>query len=294
MATVGHIVLDYVGRKGHVRGPRPGGPCTYTGLAAHSLDAKMVAVSKVGPDFGRKRLSWLQSHGLSTSHIQIASSSTTCFRINYRNDDRNMIVTSICDPMNSDDLSGFPLSSAIHIGPVLHEISPSLAIHLTNNNSLVGLDPQGYLRQLDSGGRVHIRNWIDHSLLRRIAVLKVSESELSAIIGTKWSFRKLSTLGPDIVLLTKGPKGMIVWSRENGMFSVPAYETLVRDPTGAGDALAGSFLVAWVRTSDLLWSAAVGSAMASMVVAKTSLTHFGNRRQIERRATEILDQTTRI
>jgi sugar/nucleoside kinase (ribokinase family) len=87
---------------------------------------------------------------------------------------------------------------------------------------------------------------------------------------------------------------MIVWSRENGMFSVPAYETLVRDPTGAGDALAGSFLVTWVRTNDLLWSAAVGSAVASMVVAKKGLARFGKRRQIERRATEILDQITRI
>jgi sugar/nucleoside kinase (ribokinase family) len=205
-----------------------------------------------------------------------------------------MTVTSICDSLNSEDLSDFPLSSAIHIGPVLREISPTLAIRLTSGNSLVGLDPQGYLRRLDSRGRVHIRNWRDHSLLKRIAVLKVSESELSAIIGIKWSFRKISTLGPDIVLLTKGPRGMIVWSRENGMFRVPAYETLVRDPTGAGDALAGSFLVTWVRTNDLLWSAAVGSAVASMVVAKKGLARFGKRRQIERRATEILDQITRI
>jgi sugar/nucleoside kinase (ribokinase family) len=294
LATVGHIVLDYVGRGGRVRGPEPGGPCTYAGLAASALEAKAVAISKVGLDFGRKRLSWLRAHGISTSHIRIASCSTTCFRINYQNGDRTMRVTSICNPIKNEELSRFPSSSAIHIGPVLHEISASLAIRLASMNSVVGLDPQGYLRQLESNGKVHVRKWRNSSLLKRITVLKVSESELPAIIGMKWSIRKLSTLGPDIILLTKGPQGTIVWSRENGIFSIPANETRVRNPTGAGDALAGAFLVTLVRTGDLLWSAAVGSAVASIVVAKTGPTKYGTRRQIESRAMRILDGTARV
>ena len=205
-----------------------------------------------------------------------------------------MRVVSICDPINIEDLVKLPSSSAIHIGPVLHEISPSIASSLTKSNSVIGLDPQGYLRQLDSEGNVYVQKWRDNSLLRRIEVLKISESELAAIIGARWSSSTLTTLGPSIVLLTRGLPGVIIWSRDYGMFNLPAYATPVRDPTGAGDALLGAFLVTWARSSDLLWSAAVGSAVASFVVAKMRLGHYGTTKQIERRAMTILDETTRI
>ena len=205
-----------------------------------------------------------------------------------------MRVTSICDPINEEDFSKPINASAFHIGPVLNEISPATAIRQMKGDRVVGLDPQGYLRQLDPKGRVHVRKWRNSKLLHRIVVLKVSSSELPAIMGTKATVRKLATLGPQIVLLTRGPRGTIVWSKESGTFSVPAYETKIRDPTGAGDALAGAFLVTWVRTGDLLWSAAVGAAMASFVAAKTSLADFGTCKQIERRAMKILEGTRRI
>ena len=292
LATVGHIVLDHIGHEG--QGSRLGGPCTYAGLAAVAINAQAVAVSKVGSDFGRGRLSWLRAHGISTSYIRITNSNTTRFRINYQNGNRTMRVTSVCDPIKKEDLMKFPISSAIHIGPVLHELSTALASRLTQSNSIVGLDPQGYLRQLDSRGNVHVRKWRAHSLLKRIDVLKISESELPAVIGSAWSRRKLNTLGPGIVLLTKGPRGMIMWSKEYGLFNLPAHTTHVRHPTGAGDVLLGAFLVTWNRTGDLLWSAAVGSAIASFAVAKTRFADYGTSKQIERRAKTILDETTRI
>jgi fructokinase len=294
LAVVGHIVLDYVSGLGLAHGPRLGGPCTYAGLAANSLGAKAVAISKVGEDFGSKRLSFLEAHGISTSHVKTTSSPTTRFRISYRKGHRAMRVACVCDPITDECLSNLPSSFAVHIGPVLNEVPPELAIRLASRYHMVGLDPQGYLRQLDWKGAVRVRKWRNPSLLRRIAALKVSEAELLAIIGQKWSARKLSSLGPAIILLTRGSRGTIVWSRENGTFNVPAYEAHVRDPTGAGDALAGAFLISWVRTSDLLWSVAMGSAAASFVVSKTKTGNFGSRRQIETRAMEILERSTRI
>ncbi len=65
-------------------------------------------------------------------------------------------------------------------------------------------------------------------------------------------------------------------------------------PLGQETPSSGAFLVTWDRTSDLLWSAAVGSAVASFVVAKTRLADYGAHKQIERRAMTILDETTRI
>lgn len=294
LAIIGHIVLDYIARKNRVYGPQLGGPCTYAGLSAKALDGKVVPISKVGEDFGMKRLLWLRSQGISISHIQIAGPSTTSFRINYHNGGRSMKVTSICDPINDEDLPRLPAASAVHIGPVLNEVSPALAMRLAESDSVVGLDPQGYVRRLDSKGMVQARKWRHSKLLRRIEVLKVSKEELPTIAGTRGGVRKLSKLGPEIVLLTKGPQGTIVSSRESGTFSVPPYGTEIRDRTGAGDALVGAFLVTWVRTGDMLWSAAVGAAVSSFVVARTDFADFGSRKQIERRAMKILDRTKRV
>ncbi len=294
LAVVGHIVLDHIVQKGRVQRLQLGGPCIYASLASKALDAKPVVVSKVGHDFGSKRLSWIRTQGICASRILIEGSATTRFRINYHDGDRSMQVTSVCVSIKNEDSPKLPAASAVHIGPVLNEVSPVLAARLSGGNSLVGLDPQGYLRGLDSNGIVHLRKWRNSRLLKKIEVLKVSQNELAAMVGGKAIGRKLSSLGPKIVLLTRGPMGSIVWSKYRGTFSVPAYEIPVRDPTGAGDALAGAFLVTWARTRDLLWSAAVATAAASFPIARSSFADFGNRKQIEGRAMKILDQTKRM
>jgi sugar/nucleoside kinase (ribokinase family) len=295
LAVVGHIVLDYVTRKNRVYGPRLGGPCIYASLAANAVGAKAIAFSKVGSDFGSKRFSWIRHHGISTSHILVDGSNTTCFRIKYHDNARSIRVSSICDSICSEDFPRLPSALAIHIGPVLNEISSDLAVRLAESDSVVSLDPQGYLRQLDSNGIVHGRKWRNSRILKNIEVLKASENELSAIVGKRGALRRLSALGPEVVLLTQGSMGTLVWSKGTGRrFNVPAYETRVRDPTGAGDALAGAFLVTWVRTGDLVRSASVGAAVASFVVEKTKSADFGTLKQIERRATKIFDQTTRL
>ena len=294
LTIVGHIVLDYVRRGGRVYGPNLGGPCVYAGLAARALDAKVAVVSNVGRDFGDRRFSWLGAHGIDVDRIRIASSPTTCFRINYQDGSRTMRVTSKCEPISHRDVRDVPPSLAVHIGSVIREVSPSVAVALARRNSVVSLDAQGYVRRLASDGKVEIAGWRNSSILKKITVLKASEKELAAIIGEKPSIRSLSKLGPDIILQSRGLKGTLLWSKEQGMFNVPSYETNVRDPTGAGDALVGGFLASWVRTGDLLWSVAVGSAVASFVVEKIGPASFGGRRQIERRAQKIFDRIARL
>jgi sugar/nucleoside kinase (ribokinase family) len=122
----------------------------------------------------------------------------------------------------------------------------------------------------------------------------VSEDEASTLIGRTDSSVKLRALGPEIILITKGKAGTMVWSKDSGVYAVPAYKTRVRDPTGAGDALVGAFLVTWLRTGDLAWSAAIGSAVASFVVEKVGPSDFGTPRQVEKRAKTIFDGIVRM
>jgi sugar/nucleoside kinase (ribokinase family) len=294
LAVVGHIVLDYIGHNGRFRGPILGGPAVYASLTARALDASVTVTSTVGQDVGHKRLARLHNHGISTRHIRVANSTTTSFKIDYHSSGRSMKVVSICDAIRAEDLLRCPEANAVHIGPVLCEVPASHAARLARRNAVVCLDPQGYFRHVAPDGSVRVRNWRENGLLKEIEVLKVSEDELKALIGNSQSTRKLAKLGPDIVFITKGSKGSLVWSREEGTFRVPAYKTRVVDPTGAGDAMAGAFLISWNRTNDLIWSVAMGSAVASFVVEKLGPSNFGTRRQIRNRAQAISEQTIRV
>jgi len=252
-----------------------------------------VVGSKVGRDFGRERYSWLRAHGIHSDYILESKSPTTSFVIRYTDGDRSMRLRSRCDSLTPHEIINLPSSSTLHLGPILNEISPSLAASIARREAVLSLDPQGYLRRILCDGTVRMSRWRNSSLLKKIDVLKVSEDEATRIVGTRDSSEKLLKLGPRIILLTKGRMGTRLLSKDEGTLNLPAYRTKVRDPTGAGDALVGAFLVTWVRTEDLLWSAAVGSAVASFVVQSSWPRHFGTRRGIEERATEILNGCVR-
>jgi sugar/nucleoside kinase (ribokinase family) len=294
LVVVGHIVLDFIKRGGKTEGPRIGGPCVYSSLAGRSLCARVALVSNVGQDFGKARISWLRDRGVSVTNIRVAGSNSAKFWITYTDGRRSMKVPSTCGPFEKGDLSRIPTSSAVHLGPVLQEIPTTLATELVARDSVVALDPQGYFRRLATDGTVRVRKWRNEKLLKRVDVLKISDSEVSAILDRSATWRELPKLGPNIVLLTRGAEGTIVWSRDHGAFKVPAFPARVRNPTGAGDALLGAFLVTWVRTSDLLWSASIGGAIASFLIESGRPARFGTRKQIEKRATAILDQTTKL
>ena len=294
LAVIGHLVLDYISRGSKHYAPQMGSPCVYTSLGARALNASVIVASKVGHDFGRERLAWLGSQGVDVDHVQQSNSRTTSFKIKYVNDRRFMWAASKCAPLTRNDLFDLPDSSALHLGPILNEIPPSLAISLTNRNSVTCLDPQGYLRRVLHDGEIQRSRWRNRALLKHLDVLKASEDEASALIGGKASSLKLRALGPEIILITKGRAGTMLWSKDHGAYMIPAYKTRVRDPTGAGDALVGAFLVTWVHTGDLTWSAAIGSAVASFVVEKVGLSNFGTRKQVEKRAKTILDGIVKV
>jgi len=296
ITIIGHIVLDYITRQSRTYGPLLGGPPVYGGIAACSLNSSVAAISKVGRDFGIRRFSWLCSQGISLTKVETVSSPTTSFRINYYDGRRIMRVVSVCETIRRDEVSEALLSRAIYLGPVIHEISRSTVEMVAESGSIVSLDPQGWLRRVLANGMVATRMWRDKSLLRKVDILKVSESELDIIMGRR-VLRKpslLSELGPSTILVTRGARGTVLWDRERGAFKIPAYKSIVRDPTGAGDALLGSFLASWIRKGDLLWATSVGSATASFIVEEIGPVSLLSRRQIERRAHKILDHIIRF
>ena len=70
----------------------------------------------------------------------------------------------------------------------------------------------------------------------------------------------------DHVVLTLGMDGVLV-SLSGEQFTVPAIETTVVDPTGAGDAFCAGYLGEWVTTGDARAAAVRGTEVAARAVA---------------------------
>ena len=294
LAVVGHIVFDHISRGVRLFETQLGSPCVYASLGARALGASVVVGSKVGRDLTHDHVRWLRRQSVNTDYVHRTDGLTTAFRISYEDGTRRMWTDSRCQSITRSDLANFPQSSSLHLGPILNEIPQSVALWLTERDTITCLDPQGYLRRTLRNGRVGRLKWRNTKLLNRLDVLKLSEDEAQVVLGQKLSTRKLTSLGPKVILITKGGSGTTMWTKEQGMFRIPAFKTRVRDPTGAGDALVGAMLVTWVRTGDLLWSVAVGSAVASFVVERVGPTDFGTLRKVQKRAHVILDGAFKI
>jgi len=248
----------------------------------------------VGKDFGRERFDWLKMHGFDTRQINVAPCETTRFLLTKRNGSRKMRIISKCDPLYVPDISQFDSCDAVHFGPISDEIPEGLALRVAKADATVSLDPQGYLRRVTFAGKVQAAHWFDKHLLKTIDVLKVSEDELDLMFRNRLSRISVTKLGPDIVLLTKGKRGTLVWSRSHGFHQIPSYPTIVRDSTGAGDALIGAFLVTLHRTGELVWSACVGSAVASFAVEQYGPAGLESAKRIETRAQNIFEHTRKV
>lgn len=106
--------------------------------------------------------------------------------------------------------------------------------------------------------------------------------------------RELMEAGARAIVLKAGGDGVHVYHGAD-MWTIPAYPDAAVDPTGAGDAFCGGFLVGMAQTGDLVESAALGSAAASFAVAtENPLTLAGiDPEQTRSRARDLLSRATR-
>lgn len=79
--------------------------------------------------------------------------------------------------------------------------------------------------------------------------------------------RCLHRAGARMIALRLGPEGALISDGQAGRaWHIPAFPTTVADPTGAGNAFSGAFLVGYVETGDLLIAGLWGSVAASLII----------------------------
>ena len=143
--------------------------------------------------------------------------------------------------------------------------------------ALLGVSPQGWLRQTSAESRVSAADWYDAQVLGRADVVVLSEMDVAGgRIPDPW----LEHDG--VFILTRGRRGAVM-RYEGSWFSIPAYPAREADPTGAGDVFAAAFLIRYFETNDACVAGLFASCAASLKVEGSGAEAIPTRAQIERR-----------
>jgi len=291
IVSIGHLSIDSIFLPDR---PKPfivlGGSTAYVSFAARRLNARVSIVSKVGDDFPAAYMWWLRQESVDLSRvIKVKDAQSTRFELKYNTDlsDRVLQLKSRAPPITIDDLPNSLKAKAIHIAPIADETTYEIAEKLKSCAEVLSLDPQGLVRNFDENGNITLCPIKDNRILDLVDIYKSSLPEIEAVTNQSDLNSAIKTIhdhGVKAVIVTLGMKGAML-SVEGNIYDISACKPdKTVDPTGAGDAFIGGFLVEYINDANYLRCACVGSAVASLVVEAPGLTFSGDKTEIYRRA----------
>lgn len=118
-------------------------------------------------------------------------------------------------------------------------------------------------------GRTQLTDGLEtlRSLLNKIDILILNQEEASQLTELDFEkekeiFEKLDKWVQGIVVMTKGPKGVVVSDGQN-LYSAGIPESGIVDRTGAGDAFGSGFTAGWIEKQDIEHAIQLGTANAT-------------------------------
>jgi len=236
VAVVGNLSLDLVDGGA----PRVGGPPYYASRALRALAVPATLRVKCAP--GDKAASERAFRDVRVEWLPGAATATYAF--SYDDDARTMEVRALGDRWGPEEVEGLG-ADWVHVGALFRgEFTAETLAALHETGARISLDGQGLVRPAREGP-LRLEPEPDLSFLRHVSVLKLSEDEARALVGSLEE-RALSALGVPEVVVTFGSRGSIVVARRS-LVHVPAKPLAGTDPTGAGDAFAAAYVVARSR-----------------------------------------------
>jgi sugar/nucleoside kinase (ribokinase family) len=255
----------------------PGGPGCYCSLTARSLKFDVKLHTKFGSDF-------TISDYLTEKKIEFENSLsnelTTQFILQIVNSERTLFLKNKCEVIDNIVLD----TDSVIISPLFDEISLDLFEKVTNDASFVLLDPQGFLRRIDSENKVYLEH--TDLNLSNVSAIKVNSDELNALTNSSNldGIKILQKKGIDNVILTD--KQNISLLSGNKIYSIELPDIELNDTTGIGDIFSAAFCCTMLKEKDILWalSFAGGAAQAALESGKIGLEKIPSKGEIESNA----------
>ncbi|MGC8971799.1 MAG: PfkB family carbohydrate kinase [bacterium] len=224
----------------------PGGGVYYGAFVAKSFLAETLVYTKLAKD-DRELFNDMKDYGIEV--IYFPSNTTTTIQNIYPTDNPDDRVSKIiekAEPFTEKDIDEIEEADIIHISGLWHgEISETFIEKLRKKTDTLGLDAQGFLRDVDIEGNMVYKDWeYKERYLPLIDVFKVDSRESEILTGIKDCYKaieKISEWGPKEILLTYR-EGIILWV-QGKVFEEKFGGWTLEGRTGRGDTCMAGYLI---------------------------------------------------
>jgi sugar/nucleoside kinase (ribokinase family) len=276
LQPVDYLVIGHVAHDLTPDGPRLGGTVAYSALTAHALGLRVGVVTASGRETSLDALSGI-------SVISSEAPQSTTFENIYTENGRVQYLRAQATQL---DFASVPeiwrRTSIIHIGPIASEVASVLPKDFSP--TLLGITPQGWMRQRDEAGRVSHSEWQNaEPVLQKADAIVMSRED----VNDDDELIEHMAHQTRILAVTEASAGCVLyWNGDRRRFRAPEVREV--DATGAGDVFAAAFFIRLFKTRDPWEAARFATLIASHSVTRVGLAGIPTPQEIEESLMEVL------
>ncbi len=255
----------------------PGG-ATNVAIMAARFGLEVGCMGEVGDDlFGQVVIDGLNREGIDTSNIVVTAGA------------RTPVANVLVDDRGEPAYLGYPGSLELeHVPATWHQSLQQAEALFVDGWAEHGGAPGLILESIDLArtagvpiffdpgpGNPRVDNSWHREALATATVLMATEEEAIRLTGEPNpvdSARALLELGPQLVIVKRGPVGCLLLT-ESSLKIMVGFPVTLRDTTGAGDGFAGAVIYGYLRGLDLASLGDLANATGAAKVAKLGTGH---------------------
>ncbi|EPA05848.1 PfkB family carbohydrate kinase [Candidatus Nitrosarchaeum limnium] len=275
LALFSHCAIDSITIDGTTH-EQIGGAACYGGLTARQLKFDVDLYTKFGKDFPQQ---YLTQNKINFEN-SLSDKLTTRFAIDIAGSDRTLKLLNQCVPLEFTSIN----ADGSLVTPIFHEISNEMFSKIKKDSSFTLVDPQGFLRQVDSNNNVILKKTeLD---LSGVNAIKVNPEESQMLVDGNHDemMKALQKKGVEHVIMTNKTEVSLLVKDKIYSLTLPNKE--VYDTTGLGDIFCATFCCTMLKEKDFLWALcfAGGSAQAALDSKQVGLLKIPPKNAIETNA----------
>ncbi|MCX6029705.1 MAG: PfkB family carbohydrate kinase [Chloroflexi bacterium] len=284
--TVDFLIIGHMTHDRTPDGFRLGGTVSYAAVTARRLGRQPAILTRAAlngllttaaePDSPANVVALPGSPLAGVSiHVLPSPVSTTFVNI-YRDGQRTQVIEALAEPISPGNLPpAWAQVPVVLLGPLVREVPPAWVNAFPA--SLVGVTPQGWMRQWDATGRVRPARWENAAeFLRRADVVILSRED----VGSDETYLAALAAQARLMVVTDGWRGATLY-HDGEHYHVPPRPTREVDPTGAGDVFAAAFMIRLAETRDPVVATRFANVVASMSVEAPGMDAIPYREQVD-------------
>jgi len=276
LEPVDYLVIGHVAHDLAPEGPRLGGTAAYSALTAQALGLRVGVVTAAGPETSLAALNDIPV-------VSLESPRSTTFENIYNEHGRIQYVRAQATRI---DFQRVPESwrgaSIMHLGPIANEMDSILPENFFP--ALLGLSPQGWMRQWGADARVSSTRWENaDAALSRAGAVVISRDDVN---GDDEMIEHMAHQTRVLAVTEAAAGAVLYWNGDRRRFRAP--RTPEADATGAGDIFATAFFARLLATRDPWEATRFATLVASRSITRVGLNGIPTPREIEECKMEVL------